>query len=611
MYYRLDDLDATSRDYLQQAWKDRGSQGGVVVPKGWNLPNWGGLRIILGLAALSLAGYLCLPKYYGVWVGQTILAGLGCLLVVSGGLALRDYRRNPKRMGKFFFADAIYLWDVSRKAVRVTSLEAAIDVNGTHHITNGAYSHSRLVVDMPGPPLHLTVHGRARAESLLKFINALIVLRKPTTDLTMAALARDPVMLGALALQLSRGEKSLSLANVDPAKAIPTPHVVGAPATKGAFRRAAAPWLAAAAAAALGALVFPFVDRYLFDEDMYAKTQGAMALAPLDDYLRRLPDGRHTAEVTEQRDDLRFTQGKTTGTQAKSPTKLRDYLADQNNSRHREEAQKMIDVFYDKAIARLKAAAASQEQQVHKPSFEALVALLEAVKTSQTPVVTVGFHATQDPAPTEEKDKKTEEAVYEIRLQQTPDLKDVANRLGGTALLPLGEVFSPEQTRRREALILDLLRRATNKVLKEDILSMTAAAPGQKAVLEVGYHIYPSGTLYTYWEPKRQGNIPFAPVGDDKNYKGLLRGYAMDWTLTVRPPGTLEAAAHVCKLPSAPANQLKYDDAQGDPDWAPYAIILYSGFFDMSSRLIKGFALEPEPTPASYSFYQVTTGRRP
>src|SRR5262249_24665016 len=86
--------------------------------------------------------------------------------------------------------------------------------------------------------------------------------------------------------------------------------------------------------------------------------------------------------------------------------------------------------------------------------------------------------------------------------------------------------------------------------------------------------------------------------------KGLVRGYELEWEITIRPPGS--EGEQVCRLPSKPAGQLKYDRERGDPDWGPDATMLYSGFVDMSGRLVTGFGLETQKPPDSYSFATAT-----
>jgi hypothetical protein len=155
-------------------------------------------------------------------------------------------------------------------------------------------------------------------------------------------------------------------------------------------------------------------------------------------------------------------------------------------------------------------------------------------------------------------------------------------------------VFDPAQTARRESVILDRLRAVLQKAVKDDVMVLRPVPPGQKPALEVGYHVFAPGRLYLY-------TTTGAPGGDQ--IKGLLRGYEISWTITFLPPGAEEPFP--CKLGSQPATNLNYDSQPGDPDWAPYAIILYSAFHDMSSRLIRGFALEPGQAPNAFSFAAV------
>src|SRR5262249_35842751 len=66
---------------------------------------------------------------------------------------------------------------------------------------------------------------------------------------------------------------------------------------------------------------------------------------------------------------------------------------------------------------------------------------------------------------------------------------------------------------------------------------------------------------------------------------------------------------HVCRLGSLPAANLNYEAAPNDPDWAPYAIILYSGFYDMSARMIRNFALDPGKAPNAFTFNAVASNK--
>jgi hypothetical protein len=313
-------------------------------------------------------------------------------------------------------------------------------------------------------------------------------------------------------------------------------------------------------------------------------------------YLAAFPkEGRHSQEVSDRRDDWRYQRAEREAKSNDSPRSLRDYLADASNQRHRDQARQLIGGFYDRVIADLKRRADTDKKKIDPNLFSAVLVLLQAMKEAPHPVVTDGFQGKVDDGPTNEFQKKVEQAVYDIRVKDKPELKEIARlQPGGSAILSRGGVFDLVQRDRREAVILDRLRDALQKAIKQDILALAPVEAGQKPILEVGYHIFAPGRLYLY--TSRGG-----PGGD--KVKGLLRGYEINWIITFRPPGA--DRPFPCKLGSQPATNLNYDAQQGDPDWAPYAIILYSAFHDMSSRLIRGFALDPGPSPNAFSFAAV------
>jgi hypothetical protein len=338
-----------------------------------------------------------------------------------------------------------------------------------------------------------------------------------------------------------------------------------------------------------------------------AKASAADRWDVLDKYLSRFPQGRHAQEARDLRDDRRFAFAVSRSREKRGPSPLRDYLSDKSNTRHRSEAREQVAAAYDAAIRALKQRAMLTEANMDADVFGAFVALLEALKDVDRPVVTVGFKATQDPEPRTREQIYLEKQIYAFKLKDVPELARIEKQSAKkTAILPLGGVFDEEQTALREGVILERLRQAVEKVLGPDILSLEAAPPGQAPLLEVGYHTFASGRLYTYTSTQKTYD-EYRLVRETTEVKGLLRGYDVSWTITVRTPG--KERVYQCKLGSEPATNLHYDSEVYDPDWAPYAIILYSAFFDMSSRLIQNFAIKPEPPPASYRFREVT-GRK-
>ncbi len=403
-----------------------------------------------------------------------------------------------------------------------------------------------------------------------------------------------------MASRLAQGQNVGSLSDLPLGEEPPRPtesQDAEATGPRTGFVGALAPWLAAAAVGVLAIFLVPAVDRYLLDEYLFAQipAQDTGDFTALDDYLHQLPDGRHAQQVHEMRDDRLFDKARHEADEKHSPSSLRVYLADSTNVRHRDDAQTRINVFYDEAIARLKKRA--EGEKVDEPMFQAVLALLEALKKTDKPIVTVGFRSLQDPMPATDAQKLLEQEVYEAKLDQEPRLKDVADRSSEkTAILPLGETFDPSNSKIREGVILDQLRESVKKVLDADILTLEPAPvasgdEGQLPMIEVAYHTLPSGVLYLY------------SSSDTGEIHGLVRGYRIDWTITIRPPGAAQPSVY--KVTSQGLSKLTYDEATDDPNWAVYVVILYSAFDEMLRQLIQDFAVEPPPERDHYGFSEV------
>lgn len=723
MKIRRDELDSATEDYLGNIWKQRGRDcQGVFQSRSLSGPGWGVWYILFGLLGLGSAIYLCWPRPSTpeLVLGKTALVAVGCLLLVAGIQVFQARRRMRNPMGCFLYVDALYFWVVNGSEVQVTPIDNATDVNGTHRFQDGTYQHSDIQVRLPAGSLRQTITSQHKAEEFLKFINALIQFRKPGVDPSLAAL--DPMLLGAVALQLARGSTKVDLSGVSSTPGIPSPHSAARPAATGKAR----PWLAAAAAGGLAFLLFSLLDPVIYDHYLYwqipnnlnasvaplerylrevpaglyrdeveeryfqeiqagpktrpellerflaccpngqyaqeakdlleehsfaAITAGGTHnlaaldayllrcpnglhasevatlrdhclfaqlpkgeggdLAPLDKYLADYPSGWHTQEVRNLRDDRRFQQAQTQSRSTHSPLPLRKYLADETNVRHRREAQEQINGFYDEAIQRLNGLARDKGKKTEPQLFALMLALLETLKEIDTPDVHVVFRATQDDQPVTMQEKEQEKGEYEGLLKQHPvDLKAIADRSPDkTAILSRGEVFALTPTQRREQLILDRLRESLNKVLAGDIITLVEGKRGphtyletpKSPILEVAYHVSPSGTLYVYTTTRNDGfGLPGAGT---VQVNGLLRGYKAAWTITLYT--SLTAEPRVGGLKSAPLSQLKYDQQPGDPHWAPYAILLYSSFHDLSTRLVESFALQAAPAPDTFSFQGV------
>jgi len=594
-------LDEECVNYLREVeYRGGGGFPGMFVPQAgpWlNGPRGGWwLFSLLGVAAIgalvAVTTQLVPENVHAAWPlpVQAFLAGLGAFLLLIG--VVRFLRPKPDWLpGTFLYADANYLWDVTANRVVAVPLADLVSVDGSHHTSNGAYTHSQLEVRRSDGVRTWTVNGRAATENLLNFMQWLVVFRTSEQDHIRDWAATFPGRLGEAAVRFVTNGPNADISNLN-AEAPPIldleSHDPFAPQYGWGgilLRCGVATVVGAGAYFALG-----LVNRHLQDAHLFAKipARDNGSWTEMEEYLKTFPDGRHATAVREMRDDRRFTSAQRDAVQRESPGSLRQYLSDESNQRHRPEAQKLIAGFYDKAIVELTKKRETEPEKIDKDLFDGILALLDALKGAPRPVATVGFQSTIDPEPKTDLHKRREEGFIELYVEKNPELKDIAKRsASGSAIIGPDQIFSGEQTTRREDVILERLGTAVQRGIHADILTMEAVPAGSNPVIEVAYHILADGDLGIYTDP-------------NKKLVGLLRWYAINWTITIRPPGMDKS--YVYRLRSLPGAKLTYDSDPSDPKWAIYAVLLYSGFYEMSARLIQNFGLDPGETPNAFSY---------
>jgi hypothetical protein len=347
-------------------------------------------------------------------------------------------------------------------------------------------------------------------------------------------------------------------------------------------------------------------------------------------YLTRFPEGKHVKEIQTLLDDRFFESCVKTSQQATSPEALRNYLSDKKQNRHEEEARSLLAKMYADAIRGLRerfdhlqatvdqadkssdqgsessvAAAlrvSEEESEANRREIlDAMVFLLETLQTSETPNVSVRFNSTENLV-SEGDIAKIESLQIEQYLAAYPQLKSLVNAKG-TAIVDLGEAFSEDQKHRRESLITDRVEAAVRRVIGPGFVKFVSEFTESAAVLDVSYKVYPSGAIYIGSKSSRDP-FQYFKGNAGKTYTGLVRGYDLDWSFVVKAKESDESKEF--GFESSPASELSYEERPGDPDWAPYALLMHSSFYDMSNRLIGGFGIPPSPLPRGHRFDEAT-----
>lgn len=619
MTYSLDELDPETLDYLRRAESEAAhvysEVPGVVVPGGvrWFAGPRGGWEVLLVLAALLFAGaVVCavaapgLPaaKLRNASAGTALGLGLGVLCLAAGCVRFRRPAPSGPR-GDLVFADSAQLWIVRNRTVRAVEYGDDLEAAGDHSYQNGAHLFTSLVVRTRGVVERLTLESPVRAERLLRFLNAVGRLRR-LDDPTIRSLAEQgSARVGQIALY-ALDDLDLDHASADRLVDPPRPRACSPAAPQrgwaGVGGRATGAALVGVGAYLVAAPAFDYVH----DERLFAKVPRPVTGTPaehatIEHYLAEHPGGRHAAETAVMRDDSAFAIAEKETAGADSPAGLRRYLAVPANTRHRAEAVEKIGAYYDRTVAELRKRAADNPGKIDRALMDPLTTLIGSLKGLNDPVVTVGFVAEIQPDPQTAEEKEQEQAVYLLQMRSEPRLNAVADRAQNkSAILPYQQAFDAESVAAREKVIYERLTGAVQKAIKADVLTLRPVPPGEQPMIEVRYKIVPSGSLYLY-----TSTVPELLI---KTVKGLIRGYTLKWEIVVRPPGAPEPLRYT--VASQPLSALNYDPESTDPEWAPYAILLYSAFYDLSDRMIRAFALDPGPAPNAFTF-RATAATKP
>lgn len=586
----IDRLDPDTRRYLEMisAEDGRGQNGYFVRDRQhhWNL--WLGFFGAIAVLAWAFSQASIDPR--GLILLQIVALGA----VVCVALAILRVRRRMRKYGKlcnFKFIDGRAIWHVTDKAVYFVP-HRDISALKPHHIRQGErYRFTEFDIATKTGPAVLRIRGFKEAETFYEYYQALQGVLDLLAEKDQAG---NPALLGMLASRIHKGTD-----DVPKGMQVPHPRIM---ASKRRLQLEMPYWIMGTVVIMIGVSSIPAANQYLHGERLFSLTQSEHAkLYDCNHYLRTYPNGVHAMEVLKTRDDLFFYESFEIAMRDHSPRALRAYLLDTRTLFHREEAQAQINDFYNQAIARLRAA--GESDNADPGLVRGMVALLEQMKYRLTPYAEVAFSGAYEELPKGEAAIRETDS-YEAYLRDRPELLTAVELSSNqSATLPLGEVFDADWLLKREDVLLSRLSDATAGALNPNLIQFRKATSPHPD-LRVQYQIKPQGNLYLYSTGTSRTQFERAMKKNSEDIvRGLIRGYDVEWQLTLHPRGTRETFSW--EIGSVAAPSLNYDQRPGDPEWAPYAVVLHSAFVDISDELISKIGLQPPPKPRGFLFREV------
>lgn len=444
--------------------------------------------IVFGLLALLGVGALWAAYSYGFgdpWSSEAIQHPLWLAAYALGGfVAFRSiltivrrktlHKSVPFKPGRYLFA--MDLVEAEGEVLTLWPMSQCVDFQGTHHHTNGAYTHTSLTfVFKGGHKQSFSIPGRQHAETVLQTLGAVqsavqdaitrIRSGQGTEQDIGLIFAYDPFF------EARMSDEWASLSEKPPAQ--PGSQAAARP-QPGYLKHVTA--LSVAAAVVLG-LPMWLVRNQRSDEAMWTHVQETRSVWGAEAYLR---NGRaHLDEARTLYMQLKFEEAKAEGT----VTALRRFL---DEFPDHAEAKQAIHDLYEKALAAF-AAQASTEDPKLVPFVTALIGNLEA---SQSTRVDVRFFRPTD-ALLEDIDKRVAEGGGTIE---------------GVQVAPVAPHFSKATAEQRERAILGSLQQGFGTVFPQDIMelqyvTMTGDADAQPEItlptIDLVYMVAPSGSLYS------------------------------------------------------------------------------------------------------------------
>ncbi len=475
-------LPVDVRKGLKANFEGTGSPGPIISDQaslGWDLAGWITL-LTLGLGIVGIMGWWGFGDTWDEWAVQGVffvpvyLTGFFLLFwsVLRMFRRMQLDNRTPYPLGRYLLPGDFI--DATTEELRIIPMGDLVDFNGTHHHTNGAYTHTELnFIFVGGKVEQFTIHGRDLAEQVLNEVGAKgRILSAAAQNADIGVLAEMDPLLEARMSEQWEGLDGKGAPAFAP-KVGPVTGSVAAP-----LRMAAT--LALVAALLVG-LPFQLVRNLLSDEAMYADLQQTTSTWECERYLDN--GWRHTDEVmTELLPGAAFRDAQQQG----SVAAMRGFLKEYPGTRWEPEARSMMHTYYQDALAGFQKHATTDNPE----AVPFMTDLLLWLETHDDPSVDVRFMPPANGAL---------DLVDEM-------INDPDEPLWDGPIAPVSKNFSDAKSKAREGSITRMLQEGFGQVFSNDVLILEEGArltseewekPVGKPTILVSYAVNPSGDVYT------------------------------------------------------------------------------------------------------------------
>jgi hypothetical protein len=166
-----------------------------------------------------------------------------------------------------------------------------------------------------------------------------------------------------------------------------------------------------------------------------------------------------------------------------------------------------------------------------------------------------------------------------------------AEPAGAPSFIPRGEAFSPERDSRRRAAFSTAMTESLKQAFRNETLIRIQSLPANanrkgKVVFQVKCTTRSIAGGFT--------------LTRDGKYAGMLSNFEVDWEFSAFDVDGKLLARNRSR--SNPAQSIRFSQNLGEPDWAPYSVLMDSAYYNYCREITGRLGLIPPPVKESFTF---------